>query len=924
MVRVKFLDFHIDNISMQEALSQVDRFVDSKRPHQLVAVNAAKIVKMQQDRKLAKLIDSSDLIFADGQAIVGTSRFLGCRLKERVAGIDLMSEIIKRSSIKGYSMYFLGAKEEVVQKLVDIYRKKFPKIEIVGWHGGYFESRAEEKTVINEIKRLKPDILFVAMGTPEKEYWIRNNLKYLDVPVCMGVGGSFDVVAGLVKRAPRWMQKIGMEWFFRFLSEPKRMWKRYLVGNTLFMWLVFKKKWRSVTAALFLLSLAFLPSHLFQTEEKKDQFPFYVPWSYCEGSKIDFSFLLERPAGSHGFVTMKDGHFYFEDGKRARFWGVNIHSGKACFPTHAQAESIAKRLAQLGCNAVRMHLLDNEAPHGIVQSNGNDSQHFSESQMDKLDYFIYKLKENGIYVVFDVLGLGARRFKEGDGVVDYNKIRSGAGGISFFNERIIELSKKFALDFLSHINPYTGSSYLNEPAVAMVEMSNENTLFGNWIVDRFTAYYKDEIDDLWKTWLKEKKGDLKTEHKKWYDDREFKFELQDTYQKEMYGYLRSIGVKCPIGASNMPHDNLDLAADSNMDFTDIHPYWDHIYKREIIHNRPLIKQSHLNPETLVNIASRAKVYNKPLILTEWDSMWPNEWRAVDVLTTAAYAALNDVDALFLYSYNGGWGLSWDNLEKKIYYPTVVFNDPAKMGLFPLGALIFLRQDVKVASNTHYASYSLDSLFDMVDLIPDRHKLAGIMYRSKLEKKLYKSGLDYPYIVEVVKDRDKVISDTGQIIRDSKKGIFTLKTPRTFSFSGFVGNEEEEFSGIRFSIESDFTTVTITSLDGKDISSSKRLLLAVVGRVKNKGEKLTPHITKEPEDLRRDVYILDTGEAPILVEGVKGEIFIKKKRRQKDLKIFSLDEEGCRKEKIPARLTRNFYNFNFSGEQEAIYYEIIRI
>ncbi|MBU1061534.1 MAG: WecB/TagA/CpsF family glycosyltransferase [Candidatus Omnitrophica bacterium] len=242
MGRIKFLDVFIDNLSMQEVVGYIERFVNTKRPHQLVAVNAAKIVKMRQDRRLAELINSSDLIFADGQAVVSASRILGCSLKERVAGIDLMQELVKLALDRKYKLYFLGAKKEIVKKVVDIYKESLSRINILGWHHGYFSSQEEEKAVIEEIRRLKPDILFVAMGTPKKEYWIRDNLMYLGVPVCMGVGGSFDVIAGVLKRAPKWMQEIGMEWFFRFISEPRRLWKRYLVSNTVFIWLVFKEK----------------------------------------------------------------------------------------------------------------------------------------------------------------------------------------------------------------------------------------------------------------------------------------------------------------------------------------------------------------------------------------------------------------------------------------------------------------------------------------------------------------------------------------------------------------------------------------------------------------------------------------------------------------------------------------------------------
>lgn len=241
MGRVNFLDYSIDNISMEEALKRVDDFVGSGRPHQLVAVNAAKIVRMKKDESLRKLVDSCSLVFADGQAVVWASRFLGRPLKERVAGIDLMEAIIKKAYEKKYRLYFLGAREEVVRKIADIYKERYPGIVIAGWHNGYFK-KEEEKDLVDGIKRLKPDILFVAMSSPRKEYWIKDNLSHIGAGVSMGVGGSFDIVAGLTKRAPKWAQDMGLEWFFRFLNEPGRLWKRYLFTNLGFISLVMREK----------------------------------------------------------------------------------------------------------------------------------------------------------------------------------------------------------------------------------------------------------------------------------------------------------------------------------------------------------------------------------------------------------------------------------------------------------------------------------------------------------------------------------------------------------------------------------------------------------------------------------------------------------------------------------------------------------
>lgn len=656
-------------------------------------------------------------------------------------------------------------------------------------------------------------------------------------------------------------------------------------------------------------------------------FAFYIPWNHCDNSAVDVSFILDAPAGKHGFVTVKDGHFYFEDGLRAKFWGVNIHSSKACFPTHAQAIDIAKRLGQLGCNAVRMHFLDYESPNGVIDAGHDDSQRLSDVQMEKLDYFIYQLKLNGIYTCFDVLGLGVRRFKSGDNVPESGRLKSGAPGISFFNERIKELSKKFASDFLSHVNPYTGSAYKDEPAIAFVELTNENTILSEYFYDLFPPYYKNEIQRLWEDWLITKQKDKKPASGGWARDKEFLFELQDGFQQEMYGYLRSIGVKTPIGSSNLPYDNLTLLADSHMDFVDIHVYWDLCDLLDVIHNRPLIMQHPLNERTIINRISTAKVHNKPLVSTEWGSNWPNEWRAVDMLSTVSYAALNDWDALFLYCYNGGYVSGWDNLEKRLYFGTVVFNDPAKMGLFPLASLIFLRGDVKAASGLYQASYDTGQIFDRNDLYgQDSSRLAGIPYISRLEKIFYGTGarevknVSYPDPESLSIDK-RLVSDTGEIIRDPEKGIFVLNTPRTCSFSGFVGNVKEcEFNGIRFTTESDFATLTITSLDGKDISESERLLLAAVGKVHNTNQRLSPNERKRPDDLRRNVKILNTGTSPILVEDVEGAVFINNKGK---FKVFSLSEEGIRKSEVPVKIQGNACSFDISGAYDTIYYEIIK-
>ena len=229
---------------MNETLAFVQETITTKKQIHHVVVNAGKIVQMQNDLQLRESVNSSDIINADGQAVVWAAKFLKKPLKERVAGIDLMQKLVELAASKKYKIYFLGAEEVVVSKTVAHYSKEFGQDIIAGYRNGYYQPE-EENEIINDIVSSKANILFVAITSPKKEnflYKYKNELA--SVNFIMGVGGSFDVIAGKTKRAPVWMQDMGLEWFYRFLQEPKRMWKRYLVGNSKFILLVLKEKLR--------------------------------------------------------------------------------------------------------------------------------------------------------------------------------------------------------------------------------------------------------------------------------------------------------------------------------------------------------------------------------------------------------------------------------------------------------------------------------------------------------------------------------------------------------------------------------------------------------------------------------------------------------------------------------------------------------
>lgn len=237
--RTYIANIGVDNLSEMETLKIIEKIVNERVPRIMTVVNASKIALAQEDQALKKILQQADIVTADGMSVVWASQFLGQPLKERVTGIDIFEKLVALSARKNFSVYFLGAKPEVVEALAVHFRKKYPSLKIAGYHNGYF---GRNEDAVERIQQAAPDILFVAMGSPRQEQWQTTYLNTLNVPFTIGVGGSFDHVAGFSRRAPKWMQNMGLEWLYRLLSEPQRLWRRYLIGNTKFIILVLKAR----------------------------------------------------------------------------------------------------------------------------------------------------------------------------------------------------------------------------------------------------------------------------------------------------------------------------------------------------------------------------------------------------------------------------------------------------------------------------------------------------------------------------------------------------------------------------------------------------------------------------------------------------------------------------------------------------------
>jgi N-acetylglucosaminyldiphosphoundecaprenol N-acetyl-beta-D-mannosaminyltransferase len=235
--RAEVLGCTIDRVGMEETLARIDDLIAAGRYGQHMAINTAKLVTLRDDARLRQIVQRCDLVNADGQGVIWASRMLGDPLPERVAGIDLMEELLALAERRGYRVYILGAREAVLKRAIERISERHPDLQLAGCRNGYF-SRDDEADVCAAIRATRPQIVFVAMSTPRKEYFLAERGPELGAQFVMGVGGAVDVMAGLTRRAPSAWQRLGLEWLFRLLQEPRRMFRRYAVTNARFAWMV--------------------------------------------------------------------------------------------------------------------------------------------------------------------------------------------------------------------------------------------------------------------------------------------------------------------------------------------------------------------------------------------------------------------------------------------------------------------------------------------------------------------------------------------------------------------------------------------------------------------------------------------------------------------------------------------------------------
>lgn len=683
-----------------------------------------------------------------------------------------------------------------------------------------------------------------------------------------------------------------------------------------------------------------------QTEPKApiEMVPFSMIWENSKDSKLNLSFLLDKPAGKNGFISIKNGHFVKPTGERFKMWGVNL-TGGACFPEKKDAPLVAAYLARFGINCVRLHYMDATLSHiysnwkpemSLIDYSKNTTRELNIEQLDKLDFLVSELKKVGIYSDIN-LNVG-RSFKKEDGVVEYEFLGTAIKAVSAYDDRIIELQKEYAKQLLTHLNPYTGNTYTNEPAIALVEIVNENSLIDSWMKGKLQGksttpttatwidippYYSTELTKKYNEWLKthisadkleqirKESGVLVSEEiprlipkefkdaseLRFHTEAEFIISTEQNFYKHMSDYLKhDLGVKCPIVAnSDHSHNktgNALLSATSLLDVVDGHEYWQHpesvLDKKTgkrflMIENTPMVNQPEMS--TVVHVA-RSAVEGKPFIISEYNHPAPNEYVCEGFPIFTAYASMQDWDGIFAYTLEhvpaDKWNTNYAIANSGAFDMGL---DPVKMAGIAANAILFQRNDLKPAESCVNRGYSK---YDIIEGTRDVSKdepffTKGFSPLIALTEKTRINSFDktinnFP----LIENKNEINSKTGEISwHVSDKSFVEVAAPKTESVIGFIPEKTTKLKHLQARIQNNFAAVSLISVDNKPIATANQLLLVTTARSGMTGMKFS-------DDRQR---LVEPGAKPTTIEVVKGKIILSGLTNAKSVRVESLDGSG---------------------------------
>lgn len=685
-----------------------------------------------------------------------------------------------------------------------------------------------------------------------------------------------------------------------------------------------------------------------------DRWPaFVLPWDDSTPGATDMSFLLEKPAGAHGFVHVGGGHLTTGNGRRWRIWGVNITFGDP-IPGLSEAPLLARRLAKFGVNCIRLHHMDRRWPNGLILLRlgsdpdpaqlGRDAEPtraLDPEALARLDYFVYCCREQGIYT--DLNLNVSRLFSAADGVKQAQWL-GYAKALTYFDPQLIRLQKEYAAQLLDHVNPFTGHRYAEEPAVALVELVNENSILESWTRGRLRGKqqtpfgtwgdippaYAVDLDRIWNKWLAQRypqrvdlvaawAGDLADDEDaargsvrrlqpedfaaasiaRFRAEAGFFVELERRFFAEMAAFLRDeVGVRQPIlGTSDHNHGwhgSLHVQNNSLLDVIDGHCYWQHPrygsggYSQAdwSISNTPMVDApDHAAPVQL----ARSRVQGMPYIASEINEPFPNDYAAEFIPIVAAYGLLQDWDGVFFYSFGAGMRGNWQETAIPPFFP--LHNDPVKMPQVALGALVWLRGDVQPGHEMVALHLPHDRVVDSLRgpgpsdqypfALPWLPGRMALVHQTAVAD--FEATTAQPPEGRLTFPAGRIVSDSGELVwvEAAQGGHVLIDTPRYQAVVGRRGRYE--VGNLLVELTTPFAALQIASLDGSPIAESARLLLVTGGRVANTGMRWT--------DASRRTLGAAWGSGPARLEPVLGTLALQGLDGVRSASLQPLDPRG---------------------------------
>ncbi len=671
------------------------------------------------------------------------------------------------------------------------------------------------------------------------------------------------------------------------------------------------------------------------------------------GSALDMSRLLDAPAGKHGWLGKKGPAFVFKDGKAGRFIGVNIVAS-ANYPTHAQADKIAELLAQMGVNLTRHHHMDADWATPNLFDNKKSTGELGKEALERFDYLIAQLQKRGIYQFFDLIV--HRKAYPDDKIEAIDDVVGGYKIEGEFSPRLIELQEKLVTQLFTHENPYTKKKYGQDPAIAMLEIINEDSLFflqkdGDFAIK--SKHYQDELNRQFGQWLSKKYGGRGELEKRWKDgtgqglaadedpakgnvnavmtfnDGSYKklgkVRAGDTmrfyeatmmsYFRRMEALLKKLGYQGLVTGSNHWTDApLDLKMNAELGYIDRHAYWAHPnggwgYNTQVsFEPGSMVKDPNLG---IIGQLVQRRVSGLPYTVSEWQTSAPNDYRIEGLMIMSAistYQGWHPIEFSFSHDVNNqpdAAGSLASNFD--------VIHQPNFLALWPAMALMFHRSDIKEANVDATLKVDDAELYDPASHLRGvkQWPLAG---RGGIDFKGGKPAAEVEKLVQAQVKGGLVSSPGGELMHDALSGLFQVNTPRTQGFVGFKPKAKVELSNLSVALDSDFAVVLASALGDEPLASAKRVLFTAAGNAVNTGMKLDPSRGR----------LADAGKGPILAETIRGTVTLANLAGSLDkAKLYALSASGERGKEVPLQKTNNGLSFKLDPANRTLSYELVR-